>query len=659
MGGCRQALESEGFSLRMKVACMDANGTILIAEDDLISQQVLRNFLSTEGFRLEFVDEGTGVMARALALMPELILLDVMLPGVDGFTLCKQLRGDPKLGDVPIIMLTALDDDDSRVKAIELGADEFLTKPVNEAELKARVRTITQLYRFRRMLAQRAKFETIIELAPDGIVVVDLEGAVRVTNQAFRRMMSFGESDPLLGRSLLSLVAADKREDFARTLASLRAPDSKPASVETRLVRALGDEFVAECTAGYLDFEEKGSIQVLVRDVSEKKRLEGQFLRMQRLQSVGTLAGGIAHDLKNALTPVLLGVHMARLNIKEGPALRYLDTIEKAASRSTEIIKQILAFARGVEGEKRLLQPQYVLRELDKILGQTLPKEITLLMELPDDDWLVKGDATQIHQVFMNLCVNARDAMPQGGTLTVRLENMTLEAPMASRLHTDAVPGSYVCTSVTDTGTGIPPSVMDKLFEPFVTTKEVGRGTGLGLSSALGIVRSHGGFITVDTALNQGTTFRVFLPAVKEIPAEFGEVRQPVVPQGHGETVLVVDDEPDIRMMLRETLEAHGYKVLVAENGAEALALFARHESEISIGLVDFRMPVLDGVATVTAIQYLRPSARVILLSEQDEREEMRLASDGLHLPRLVKPFSVESLLRHVHAVLNDEPLAF
>lgn len=633
---------------------METPRTILIAEDDIISQQILKTFLAAEGYSLEFVDDGNHVVEVARRSKPELILLDVMLPGVDGFTLCQHLRSDSELGDVPIIMLTSLDDDDSRIKAIELGADEFLTKPVNEAELKARVRTITQLYRFRRLLAQRSKFEKLIELAPDGIVIVDEAGRIRVANRAFRSMLGWRDDQGLIDHSVFSLVARGKRDAFAKEIAPLTRPDAEPVSLETVFEPPGGEPFSAEITAGYFEWDTAPSVEILVRDVTEKKRLQSQFLRMQRLQSVGTLAGGIAHDLKNSLTPILLASHMARSVFKEGPGLKYLDTIERAATRSTDIIKQILAFARGAEGEKRLLQPQYIVRELDKILSQTFPQNIPVTIELPEEDWMVSGDATQLHQVLMNLCVNARDAMPGGGTLSIKMENMTLDASMSSRLHADAHAGEYVCMRVSDTGTGIAPEVMEKLFEPFVTTKEIGKGTGLGLSSSLGIVRSHGGFILVESAPGRGTTFSVFVPAARGEVLNVGadQVEKPV--QGHGELILVVDDEKDVREMIGETLTKFGYHVLLAREGPEAVALFARQINEIQLTLVDFRMPVLDGVSTSRAIRYLKEDARILLLSEVEEKEELMLASNGLRLGRLVKPFSVEALLRKISESLAD-----
>lgn len=485
-------------------------------------------------------------------------------------------------------------------------------------------------------------------LAADGYTLefVDEVGHIRVANQAFRLMLGWRDDQSLIGQSVIGLVARGKRDAFAREIAPLTQKDAEPVSLETVFEPPGSEPFAAEITAGYFEWDTAPSVEILVRDVTEKKRLQSQFLRMQRLQSVGTLAGGIAHDLKDSLTPILLAVHMARAAVKEGPGLKYLETIERAAMRSTDIIKQILAFARGAEGEKRLLQPQYIVRELDKILSQTLPQNIQVSIELPEEDWMVNGDATQLHQVLMNLCVNARDAMPSGGTLSIQMENMTLDASMASRLHVDARAGEYVCLRVKDTGTGIAPEVMEKLFEPFVTTKEVGKGTGLGLSSSLGIVRSHGGFILVESGAGLGTTFSVFVPAVKGTPPGTGTARLERPAQGKGELILVVDDEKDVREMIGETLEQSGYKVILVKEGPEAVALFARQPAEVMLALIDFRMPVLDGVTTARAMRYLRQDARIILLSEVDEKEEMLMASNGLRLGRLVKPFSVEALLR-------------
>ncbi len=613
-----------------------------------MSQHVLRNFLSNDDYALTIVDDGSRVLDTARATKPQLILLDVGLPELDGFSLCQLLRADPELGDVPIIMLTSLEDEESRIKAIELGADEFLTKPVNEAELRARVRNIIQLYEFRQLLAQRSKFEKLIELAPDGIVIADEWGTIRVANQAFRRMLGWQDGRTLVDQSIIGLVGRSKREAFAKELAPLTQKSALPASFETLFEPPDAEPFSAEITAGYFEWDTTPAVEILVRDVTEKKRLQSQFLRMQRLQSVGTLASGIAHDLKNSLTPILLSVHMARGSIGQSPAVKYLDSIERAATRSKEIIQQILAFARGAEGERRVIQPQYVVREIEKILSQALPQNMHVLVDLADKGWLVSGDSTQLHQVLMNFCVNSRDAMPDGGTITLKSENVTLDAAMASRMHADARAGAYVCLSVADTGTGIAPEIMEKLFEPFVTTKEVGKGTGLGLSSSLGIVRSHGGFILVETAPGKGTKFSVYIPASADQAGEGGAAPVERLIRGNGETLLVVDDLKDVRETIGETLQRYGYKVLVAREGPEAVALYARHLGDIRLALVDFRMPVMDGLSTIRALRYLQADARVLLMSEVDEKDEQSPDTGGLKIERLVKPFSVEVLLRKV-----------
>jgi|GEM_PF-560533 len=621
--------------------------TILVAEDDLICQHVLGDSLREDGYTVVLVEDGDRVMESARAVRPDLILLDVMMPGADGFELCRRFRADPELGDVPIIMLTSLEDDESRIKAIELGADEFLTKPVNEAELRARVRTILQLYGFRRLLAQRSKFEQLIELAPDGIVIVSEDGRIRVANRAFRRMLRWEEGEELGGLSILDWVGEGQRETFSKELRPLTQRDGRSAYFETWFQPRGGGSFSAEVTAGYFEWDTAPALEILVRDTTEKKRLQSQFLRMQRLQSVGTLASGIAHDIKNSLSPILLSVHMARRNLKDPVLNRYFDTIERSARRSTDVIQQILAFARGEEGDRRLLQPSYVVRELEKILSQALPPTIRLTCDIPEKPWLVSGDATQLHQVLMNLCVNARDAMPRGGMLALRLLNVMLDEREAAVVHAEARAGAYVRMSVADSGTGISPEVRDKLFEPFVTTKEIGRGTGLGLSSALGIVRAHGGFIDVDSVLGQGTTFSVFLPATtgaENVDGEEGGQLELV--RGNGETLMVVDDSVDVREALAEALSAYGYKVLTAREGPEALALFVRHRLEIRLVMVDFRMPLMDGLCTIRAIRYVDSEVRFILLNEVEN--EGRGGVDGELIPCLVKPFSVEDLLRTV-----------
>jgi signal transduction histidine kinase/CheY-like chemotaxis protein len=355
-------------------------------------------------------------------------------------------------------------------------------------------------------------------------------------------------------------------------------------------------------------------VAALVHDVTEQKQFEAQVLQSQRLESLGTLAGGIAHDLNNVLTPIGLGVDL--LNSLADPEQRrgLLTTLRASVDRGAGLIQQILAFARGRDGERRLLQMRHIVLETTQILKHTLPKSIVIETEVPAGLCNVAGDPTQLNQVVLNLCVNARDAMPDGGRLTLTAAAVTLTEEAAAR-HAGARAAPYVRLTVADTGTGIAPEHADRVFDPFFTTKAFGHGSGLGLSTVLGIVQRHGGFLEVESAVGQGTRFHIYLPAAEIAAPSVAGHAEDKVPTGHGELVLVVDDEVSIREIATTTLTAFGYRSLSAADGAEAVALYAARRADIAAVIVDLMMPVMNGLATCKALREINPDVPLILAS--------------------------------------------
>jgi len=381
------------------------------------------------------------------------------------------------------------------------------------------------------------------------------------------------------------------------------------------------------------------------RDITERKKLEEQLLRAQRLESIGTLASGIAHDLNNILAPIMLCAPLVRDQLP--PEFHGLaNSIEKSAQRGAEVIRQVLTFAKGVDGERTLVQPKYLTEEIAEIARQTFPKLIRIIHQDHADVWQVNADATQVHQVLLNLCVNARDAMPNGGTLTVGVSNVELDAHYAAMVS-DARPGRYALFSIQDTGTGIPPEICDKIFDPFFTTKQVGKGTGLGLSTVRGIIKSHGGFINVYSEPGKGTTFKVYLPASDEQEHLAGAAPSPADPAatGNGELILVVEDEVEIRSVTETVLVANGYKVLTAAEGTEALAIYAMRGPEIDLVLTDVMMPHFDGTALSRTLKKINPAVRIVASSGNGQ--DVRVAELRSLLPQaiLVKPYTKEQLL--------------
>jgi CheY-like chemotaxis protein len=326
--------------------------------------------------------------------------------------------------------------------------------------------------------------------------------------------------------------------------------------------------------------------------------------------------------------------------------------LEQSAKRGSNIVKQVLTFARGLEGDRVLIQPRHLIKEIGSISNETFPKSIILQTDAPKDLWTVWGDPTQLHQVLLNLCVNARDAMPNGGTLTITANNTTLDAHYA-KLNVDAKSGHYITISVADTGTGIQPELLEKIFEPFFTTKEPGKGTGLGLSTVYTIVKSHNGFVRTQSDVGKGATFTVYLPAQKAGRSADPTPQQAAETNGRGETILVVDDEAAVRDISKLTLESHGYTVLLASDGTEAIALYTRNKHRIAAVVLDIMMPYMDGVRTIRALRKINPDVKIIVASGHDQSNVLG-ERNGLTVDAfLLKPYTAERFLKTLSSVLE------
>jgi two-component system cell cycle sensor histidine kinase/response regulator CckA len=399
------------------------------------------------------------------------------------------------------------------------------------------------------------------------------------------------------------------------------------------------------------------AILVVSTDITEKKRLEAQLLRAQRLESIGTLASGLAHDLNNVLAPIMMATHVLQEEAADDAARAWVQTLNTCARRGADIVRQVLLFARGVEGSRVVLHPKQLLEEMDRIARETFPKSIEIVARSCKQPLLFEGDATQMQQVLMNLCVNARDAMPDGGTLSLSLENVQLAAD-GVRVHPRAHAGDYVLFTVSDTGTGIAPELLDKIFDPFFTTKPIGHGTGLGLPTVLGIVENHGGFVLVESRVGRGTVFRVYLPAARltqrRAAAEEGAS---AAPQGRGERILVVDDEAAIRKITYLMLTRNGYDAFLAADGREAVELFRQHQDAIKLVVTDLMMPKMNGPATIRALREIRPDVRTITITGMGEENKLGLARAAGSDDFLSKPFTSEQLLQKMAKLLNPSSL--
>ncbi len=491
---------------------------------------------------------------------------------------------------------------------------------------------------------------TLLDKSQDAISLETIDGYITYWNEGATKIYGW-KSDEVVGKKLESITkeAPSEGEIGARTQTLKEGEWAGEITSSNRE----GFELILDCRWKLLaDIE--GNPRTIMRvctDVTERKKLELQFMRAQRLESIGTLAGGIAHDLNNVLSPIMMSVRALKRRLSDEQSEKILQAIESSAKRGADMVRQVLMFGRGAKGERVVLQPRHVIREILSIANETFPKSIRVDHYMPKDLWTILGDATQLHQVLLNLCVNARDAMVEGGVLTINAENMVFDEGSA-KLNIDARPGKYVSISVTDTGSGIPPGLMDKVFEPFFTTKDIGKGTGLGLSTALALVKAHGGFMNVYSEVNKGTSFKIYLPATEleeVVAAGEADLDQFV---GHGELILVVDDESSIREIARATLEAYRYQVVMAGDGAEAIAVFVKNMDDVRVILIDNMMPVLDGKSTILALKRMETEVKIIATSGLQDEVTGTFAEqiDAF----ISKPFTGEKLLKTVFEVLNE-----
>lgn len=410
-----------------------------------------------------------------------------------------------------------------------------------------------------------------------------------------------------------------------------------------------GEAFIAAVLFSRVQIDGEVFLQASIRNITGQKRLEEQTLHSQRLESLGTLAGGIAHDLNNILVPLLLGPQELQKEPLTPSQREVVVMMESAAKRGVGIVKQVLTFARQIEGVKGPIQTKHVIREVQAMIQATFPRAIAITVDLPKELWTVDGDATHLQQVLMNLCVNARDAMSTGGGLTIRAKNQEVDEAFSLEAGLPG-PGTYVVWTVTDTGEGIPAEILPKIFDPFFTTKKPGKGTGLGLSTLHGIVKNHGGIVRVQSTLGQGSVFEVFLPASKSESFEATAQLVEKLPQGKGECILVVDDEADIREISRTILEKNGYKVVLASDGVAAITVFTEKRQEIKGVILDMLMPVMDGAVALKIIRRITPQIPILAVSGMTEEMPVREDENTIILS---KPFGKPELLIALHTLLG------
>jgi PAS domain S-box-containing protein len=504
----------------------------------------------------------------------------------------------------------------------------------------------------RKLAAEKIREQAaLLNITTDAIFVRDLDNRVLFWNKG---------AETLYGWSAI--------EARGKNVAELFHNDELPPEIKVALVQVIckgkwqgeltkstknGKEILV-ASRWSLVCDEQGNPQSILTvdtDITEKKLLEAQLFRTQRLESIGTLASGIAHDLNNILTPILAGAQLLPLKFPDADerSRHLLEIMEINAKRGADLVKQVLSFARGMQGKRITLQLRHIILEVAKIIKEAFPKSIEVRVDVPQNLWTVSGDSTQLHQVLMNLCVNARDAMPQGGNLSIYAENFLIDENY-TRMNLEAKIGPYIVITVVDTGVGIPAEILDRIFEPFFTTKEVGQGTGLGLSTLIGIIKSHDGFVNVHSEVGKGTRFKVYLPAVGDAETVYQE--DVTLPMGHGELILIVDDELGVQDITRASLETHNYKTLVANDGIEAIILYAKYTEKISVVLMDMMLPSLDSLTAICTLQKINPEVKIIATSGVVSSSKLEeLTKTGVSV-FLAKPYTVNELLVTLQKIL-------
>jgi PAS domain S-box-containing protein len=544
-----------------------------------------------------------------------------------------------------------------RIGGEEFPTDVLLTR-MGQGEkmvVQANIRDITE----RKQAEGKAREQaTLLDTANDAIYVTALDCTIRYWNRGAERTYGWTSAE-VLNRKTTELISPDLAATEALVTGLLKQGSW---SGERRQITKSGKmlEVFSRLTLVRNEQGQPQAVFAINTDITEKKQLEAHFLRAQRLESIGELASGIAHDLNNVLSPIVMAAQLLQQSGQKAEEPRLLSIIETSALRGAELITKVLTFARGIEGERVPLQPSHLLKEMAMIVSETLPKNIQIKSEMAQELWPILGDATQLNQALMNLCVNARDAMPAGGTLT--LGALNVEINEAFNVTTDETfgwttpdvrPGPYVCLRVVDTGTGIPRENLDKIFEPFFTTKAPGKGTGLGLSTVLSITRNHRGSIRIKSGENNGTCFELYFPATPAAHVAAILAGDLEVPRGQGQLILIVDDEAAVREVAQRLLVEHGYKVMTATDGNEATKIFVQHHAAIDAVITDMAMPGMDGPALVRILQQLEPDVPIIGMSGLGEKVEANSSTSWEPPMFLNKPFTRAKLLLVLHELLR------
>lgn len=640
---------------------------ILVVDNNPVILKFMVHLLEKEKHQVVTAENGLAALDLLTTFTPDVIFIDLVMPQIGGEKLCQIIRGMPKLKDVYIIILSAIASE-REIRINNLGVNTCIAKgPLNKmaqnvllALEKSDQRSSTFLSGqvigsedvfprdiTKELLYIKRHFEIILKSMAEGILEINPEGRIVYANSAAISLVNLPENK-LLGSNFTDLF---KETDRPRLKSFLAAIDTLPQALNEEVSPIMNSKQILLSLIPILDNEDKTFV-IILSDVSERKRMEAQFLQAQKMEAIGTLAGGIAHDFNNLLMVIQGNASLMLLNVDPSHTHHeMLSSIVKQVQSGSKLTSQLLGYARKGRYEVRPIQLNELVKETSNTFGRTR-KEIRIHRELANDLFPIEGDLGQIEQVLMNLFVNAADAMPQGGDIFLKTNNI-LQRDILSKFY-DPKPGDYILLTITDTGIGMDPKTLERIFEPFFTTKELNRGTGLGLASVYGIIKGHGGYIDVESEERRGTTFKIYLPATN------GDIQKTIkapdhIIKGTG-TILLVDDEKMVLEVGERFLKIMGYQVLTAQEGSEAIEIYKKYRETIDLVLLDIIMPNMKGGEVFDRLKEMNPDIKVLLSSGYSiDGEASHILERGCS-GFIQKPFSMNQLSQSIGAILRNRP---
>ncbi|MEW6351840.1 MAG: response regulator [Thermodesulfobacteriota bacterium] len=648
---------------------------ILVVDDTPANLKLLAEILKDDGYHVRPATSGRLALRSVAIETPDLILLDVKMPDMDGYEVCRRLKSDERTRNIPVIFVSALDEVSEKVKGFEVGAVDYITKPFQSAEVLARVETHLTLRSLQAQLEERnlqlqrevnerirtesalreseARMRLLIDRSPLGIAITR-EGSIFYANPALVGFLGLHYADEIIGRPLTDCLDPGDWELVISAQQDITLGETLLNATEVQGLRPNGDHVDMTLWQTRLDLPEGASVLVFAADTSEDKILRAQLLQAQKMEAVATLTGGIAHEFNNLLT-IISGYAELLLAEKkeEDSGYQDLQVIAQSCQRGRDLVSRLITFGRNAEPSLRPVSLNREVERMSELLQRTLPRMIDIELRLDDDLKMIDADAGQVEQILLNLALNARDAMPEGGQLTFETRVLCLNREQCERL-VGAKPGDYAELTVSDTGHGIDAETLEHIFEPFYTTRGLAQRSGLGLAVVYALVKAHGGYIACSSRMDEGTVFRIYFPIKNARKAQREESRQPT-PRKGTETVLLVDDETLVRDLGKRILSRAGYTVLTAANGEEALAVYEKEQKAISLVILDLIMPGMGGRKCLKELHEIDPKARVLICSGVSLEEYLRDSTLPQAGKWVRKPYNRQELLQAVRDALDAE----